>query len=245
MSLRSAKKEQKEKPEKQRKKPKAEKRAAKVIEKPPVAVEEVSKADEVIEPQEKRTQEVEETFTAETEPPVIEPVQEEVPSAVDESFIQEEPEPVQERVEVPVEPERPVFEERVTEVIEEPVVEALQVEVEAEEEAYDYPVFDNTRTMEEFGLSKDEADDFIVDLIHQVEVEMPGLEEAVSRQDNKKIEDVSHMIKGSAINLGTGGIADVLIDFNTYMKTANDPSVIAGHMRNLRRALKVLKEQFQ
>ncbi len=53
------------------------------------------------------------------------------------------------------------------------------------------------------------------------------------------------MVKGSATNLGTGGISDVLVDFNTYMKTDNDTSVIAGHMRNLNRALKELKEQFQ
>lgn len=99
--------------------------------------------------------------------------------------------------------------------------------------------------MVEFGLPKQEADLFIVDLIEQVEAEMPGLEAAVAAHDSKKIEDVSHMIKGSATNLGTGGIADVLIDFNTYMKNADDASVIAKHMRNLQYALSELKLQFQ
>ena len=110
---------------------------------------------------------------------------------------------------------------------------------------YEYSVFDNARTMEEFGLSKEEADEFIVELITQVEGELSALEAAVEANDAKQIEDISHMVKGSATNLGTGGIADVLIDFNTYMKSDNDPAVIATHMANLRRALKELKEQFQ
>ena len=152
-------------------------------------------------------------------------------------------ESVEETLEVTVEPEQPVIEELELEVEEEPAVEEL--EVEPEEDTYNYQVFDNARTMEEFGLSKEEADDFIVDLIQQIDDEMPGLEDAVSANDNQKIEDISHMVKGSATNLGTGGVADVLVDFNTYMKTDSDPSVIAGHMRNLRRALKELKEQFQ
>ena len=99
--------------------------------------------------------------------------------------------------------------------------------------------------MEEFGLPKEDADEFIVDLIQQIEDEMPALEVAVQEQDNKQIENISHMIKGSATNLGTGGAADVLIDFNTYMKTGSDPVIIAGHMRNLHRSLSELKEQFQ
>ncbi len=137
------------------------------------------------------------------------------------------------------------------------IAEAVEEEAEAEagieevplevgtEEAYSYPPFDNTRAMEEFGLPKEDADEFIVDLIQQIEEEMPALEVAVQAQDNKQIENISHMIKGSATNLGTGGAADVLVDFNTYMKTGNDPLIIAGHMRNLHRSLAELKEQFQ
>lgn len=123
-------------------------------------------------------------------------------------------------------------------------IEEVPLEV-GTEEAYNYPPFDNTRAMEEFGLPKEDADEFIVDLIQQIEEEMPALEVAVQAQDNKQIENISHMIKGSATNLGTGGAADVLVDFNTYMKTGNDPLIIAGHMRNLHRSLAELKEQFQ
>ena len=166
---------------------------------------------------------------------------------------------VEDDLESKVEPEIPVVEEPILEVeektsetveetLEVPVEPSIEVEVPAKEVSelpYEYTVFDNARTMEEFGLSKEEADEFIVELITQVEDEMPALEAAVEVHDAKQIEDISHMVKGSATNLGIGGIADVLIDFNTYMKSDNDPAVVAGHMNNLRRALKELKEQFQ
>ena len=206
--------------------------------------------------------------TEEPESDTVEPqaeVEEELPAALepleDEFFIEEE-QPFEEfleeaeevsteevdeipSLEVDVEPE--IQEE----IPEESPVEDLLEEVQEDEvvssgdDTYDYPAFDNTRTLEEFGLSKEEADDFIVDLIQQIEDEMPGLVAAVEANDSKQIEDISHMIKGSATNLGTGGVADVLVDFNTYMKTASDADVIAKHMKNLDHALKELKEQFQ
>lgn len=203
---------------------------------------------------------IEEETTTENVPAVEEAVEEPEPqeqvteietelSFVEEALsVPEAEEAVEEVLETVPEPtpeviveEEPVVEESVPEELieEEPVVEV------AVEEAYDYPEFDNTRTMEEFGLPKEEADEFIVDLIQQVEEEMPNLEDAVTANDSHKIEEISHMIKGSATNLGTGGIADVLVDFNTYMKTDSNPAVIALHMNNLRRALQELKRQFQ
>ena len=159
--------------------------------------------------------------------------------AAEESFIEEEFAPsaaeIIEEAEETLPPIPGIEEEAVSE----------EVEATAAQEAYNYLPFDNTRAMEEFGLPKEDADLFIVDLIAQIEDELPALQVAVEARDNKKIEDISHMIKGSATNLGTGGAADVLVDFNTYMKTGDDPVVIAAHMRNLNRALAELKEQFQ
>ncbi len=193
-----------------------------------------------------------ETFeeTAEYEMPESE---EPSPAAEEALVIEEAFEPsvedVTAEVEEAVSPE-PMIEEVTTAVAgeaaaveEEPVSE--EVEVTAEEEPYNYLPFDNTRAMEEFGLPKEDADLFIVDLITQIEDELPALQMAVAEHDSKKIEDISHMIKGSATNLGTGGAADVLVDFNTYMKSGDDPVVIAAHMRNLNRALADLKAQFQ
>ncbi len=168
-------------------------------------------------------------ITEEAFEPSVEDVSAEVEEAVS-------PEPVIEEVPTAIEGEAAAVEE-----------EAPGEEAEAitAEEAYNYLPFDNTRAMEEFGLPKEDADLFVVDLISQIEDELPALQVAVEARDNKKIEDISHMIKGSATNLGTGGAADVLVDFNTYMKSGNDPVVIAAHMRNLNRALADLKEQFQ
>lgn len=173
------------------------------------------------------------------EPEVTEVVEEEA-AVVEEPVVSEVPEEP-----VVVEEETAIEEPSAPEVPEETVPEEPVVEAVIEEETYDYPAFDNTRTMEEFGLPKEEADEFIVELIQQVDDELPGLEAAVAANENSKIEDISHMLKGSATNLGTGGLADVLIDFNTYMKTQSDPAVIAMHMRNLHRAYSELKEQFQ
>ena len=185
-----------------------------------------------------------------SEPEPIAPVVEEVAPVIEVAPVSVEPEPI------PVEPEvvAPEPEPEVVEVEEEvlppkdeaPVQEPEVVEtVEApEDDTYDYAPFDHSRTMEEFGLDADEAAEFIQELIKQVDDSLPDLEAAVSAMDETKIEDISHMIKGSATNLGTGGIADVLIDFNTYVKEGDDASVIAQHMRNLHRAQKDLKAQF-
>lgn len=150
--------------------------------------------------------------------------------------VHEEP-PV--KVSIPVVKPKVVVEEVVVEKEPEPVAEPV-----VEEDTYQYSAFDHSRTMEEFGLDADEAAEFIQELIKQVEDELPKLEEAVQAQDEKAIEDISHMIKGSATNLGSGGIADVLIDFNTYAKEGSDPVIIAKHMRHLHRALVELKQQF-
>jgi len=206
-----------------------------VLEEPEIVKEdlevEVEPSVEEIE-EETVTEAVEPGTEVEPESPVIEEVIEVETPEVEVPTV-EENEVVEETLEVPVEPLVEVEEEEPTP---EPVETTLP---------YEYTVFDNARTMEEFGLSKEEADEFIVELITQVEDEMPALESAVEAHDAKQIEDISHMVKGSATNLGTGGIADVLIDFNTYMKSDNDPAVVAGHMVNLHRALKELKEQFQ
>jgi len=188
--------------------------------------------------------------------PIVEleiPIEEATP--VPETIIEEVPEPeVITTVEEEIKPETATLEPFIVEEeFEEPevpevdAVDVSHVEVPSEpvvEDTYNYATFDNTRTMVEFGLSREEANDFILDLITQVEEELVNLEAAVEAHDTKKIEDISHMIKGSATNLGTGGIADVLVDFNTYMKSASEPEVIASHMRNLHRAYDELKTQF-
>lgn len=235
-----------------------------VIKEVPAVIEELSEVKETIAVIEEKVPVAEETLVIDDEPQIAVEAEDEraqeKAADVFEAFITEDDlfdtfgsmEEVQEKtVSEAVEEAVPVAEEPFQESVAEPLKDAVEPQLpvfeapEAETESYNYQVFDNTRTMEEFGLSKEDADDFIVDLIHQIEDVTPSLEEAVRTNDNRKIEEISHMVKGSATNLGTGGIADVLVDFNTYMKTANDPAVIARHMNNFRVALKQLKEQFQ
>lgn len=110
--------------------------------------------------------------------------------------------------------------------------------------AKEYPLYSNARAVENLGLSQEEADMFVEELVGQIEGEMPTLQAAVDANDLDRLEKVSHMLKGSATSLGEGGVADVLVDFNTYCKEGNDINVIKTHMSNLQLHLGRLKEQF-
>ncbi len=107
-----------------------------------------------------------------------------------------------------------------------------------------YNPFSNARAVEFLGLSQEEADMFIGELIAQLDTELPHLEKAVQQKDYEKIETISHSLKGSATSLGTGGVSDVLIDFNTYIKTGNDNQIIEAHLDNLKHYLIDLKRVY-
>lgn len=108
----------------------------------------------------------------------------------------------------------------------------------------EFPEFSNERAMEQLGLSRDEADLFVAELIKQIEDEIPNLEAALQSNDMTLLEESTHLLKGSAVNLGEGGVADVLVEFNTYCKAGSDPDVLHDHMENLRYYLGELKEKF-
>ena len=107
-----------------------------------------------------------------------------------------------------------------------------------------YPAFSNARAVEQLGLTQDEADMFIGELVVQIGEELPQLEDAAAAHDAEKLEAVTHMLKGSATNLGTGGVSDVLVAFNTYCKSGSDPQVIQRHMDDLHFYFGELKAQF-
>ena len=108
----------------------------------------------------------------------------------------------------------------------------------------EFPKFNNARAVEQLGLSQEEADMFISELIEQIDSEIPALEAAVNSEAHEKIESISHMIKGSATSLGSGGVADVLVDFNTYTKEGKDIQVLQAHLAHLKLHLIDLKAQF-
>ncbi|MEJ2468200.1 MAG: Hpt domain-containing protein [Campylobacterales bacterium] len=134
--------------------------------------------------------------------------------------------------------------------LEEPVEETVEaaaeaaVPSEAAFEAKPYPEFNNARAVEQLGLSQEEADMFISELVTQIDEELPNLDAAIAAHDVEQVERLSHKLKGSATSLGEGGVADVLVDFNTYCKDGDDAEVMQAHMNNLKYYYERLKEQF-
>ncbi len=139
--------------------------------------------------------------------------------------------------ETPAEPQKPEVRTR-PEKRPEPEVPAKSFEPKP------YPEYDNTRAMEQLGLSQEEADMFISELVVQIEEELPNLDAAYEQNDLERLEKVSHMLKGSATSLGEGGVADILVELNTYCKSGKDRGVIGEHLKNLHYYFGKLKEKF-
>ena len=94
------------------------------------------------------------------------------------------------------------------------------------------------------GLSEDDAVEFMADLIAQIDTTLPQIESAINAQNFEAMESLTHSIKGSATNLGTGGVASLLIDFNTYLKTQKDLDIINRYFEHLNYYNNELKEQY-
>ena len=106
-----------------------------------------------------------------------------------------------------------------------------------------YPQFTHVRLIE-MGLSDEEAKEFVGELIPQIETEIPLIEAAIQEGDFHKIEKLTHGIKGSATNLGTGGVSDLLSDYNTYLKTGTDVDIAKAYLKHLVDYTNELKDQY-
>ncbi len=106
-----------------------------------------------------------------------------------------------------------------------------------------YGTFDYQRLLD-MGLSQSEAEEFVVELIHQLEAAVPQIESAASSHDLVAIEHITHGIKGAALNVGHGGVADLLVDYNTYMKHGTDENVAAAYLDKLKESISDLKVEF-
>jgi HPt (histidine-containing phosphotransfer) domain-containing protein len=106
-----------------------------------------------------------------------------------------------------------------------------------------YPDFDNSRLLD-MGLSQGDADAFVQELVEQIDEFIPKIEAAFQEGDYHQVERLSHSIKGSATNLGTGGVADQLIAFNTYCKTGKDKETIENYITGLKHYQAKLKAQY-
>ena len=107
----------------------------------------------------------------------------------------------------------------------------------------EYPKYDNTRAVEEMGLTQEEADSFVHDLVKALESEMPRIEVAIKGSDYKAVEEIVHTITGSSSTLGSGGVSSALISFYTAVQHRDDFQKLYTHLQNVKYYLAELKEQ--
>jgi len=106
-----------------------------------------------------------------------------------------------------------------------------------------YPEFNFSRLLK-MGLSEDEAIEFAKELIPQIKTQIPLIKEAMEKEDFHTMERLTHSIKGSSTTVGTGGVSDLLVDFNTYLKTGKDLAVTKAYLKHLEYYSKALEEAY-
>ncbi|RUM45701.1 MAG: hypothetical protein DSY46_02070 [Hydrogenimonas sp.] len=110
-------------------------------------------------------------------------------------------------------------------------------------ETKEYAAFKHDRLIE-MGLSHEEADEFVIELVHQLEEAVDQIETALLHNELSKVEHITHGIKGAASNVGTGGVTDLLVDYNTYMKSGRDITIIQAYQKRLKECISDLKVEF-
>jgi HPt (histidine-containing phosphotransfer) domain-containing protein len=119
----------------------------------------------------------------------------------------------------------------------------IKIESSTELPKKEYPDFNYERLME-MGLSKEDALEFIQELIPQIGTQIPLLDEALQIPDFEEMEHLTHSIKGSSTTIGTGGVSDLLVEYNTYLKTNAKVEVAQTYQKLLKHYFEKLKKQF-
>jgi len=127
---------------------------------------------------------------------------------------------------------------------------AVQEEVKKvpEEKSYDlpqckYPKFNYSRLLD-MGLGEDEAIEFVKELIPQIKTQIPLIKEAMDKEDFHNMERLTHSIKGSSTTVGTGGVSDLLVEFNTYLKTGKALPIAEAYFKYLNQYADDLEKAF-
>lgn len=141
-----------------------------------------------------------------------------------------------------IEPEQEETQPEPVEIVEEVLPEA-EIEETKELPTCEYPPFTHVRLVE-MGLSDDEATEFVNELIPQLEEQIPLIEIEIANGDFHQVERLTHGIKGSATNLGTGGISDLLVEYNTYLKSGTDIDVVKAYQVHFIHYIEELKKQY-
>ncbi len=106
-----------------------------------------------------------------------------------------------------------------------------------------YPKFDYSRLLK-MGLGEDEAIEFVKELIPQIKTQIPLIKEAIEASDFHNIERLTHSIKGSSTTVGSGGVSDLLVEFNTYVKTEKEIPVLEAYLKHLSHYCEVLEKEY-
>lgn len=158
--------------------------------------------------------------------------------------IKKEKRPFKETPKTPKPSVTPVQEEKEIVQRTEEIKETIQEEVKrADLPVCDYPEFDHSRTVA-MGLSEEEATEFMQELVSQIDTQIPLIEKQMEIGDFHQMERLTHSIKGSATNLGTGSVSDLLVDFNTYLKTGTDIQIATAYFEYLKVYAQKLKKQY-
>jgi len=107
-----------------------------------------------------------------------------------------------------------------------------------------YPPFNHKRLLE-MGLEEAEAQEFVHDLIQQIHTQLPQIQEALKASDFTAMERLTHSIKGSATNIGVGGVSDLLVEYNTYLKSGDDIALAQRYFTTLQKELQNLEAQYR
>ena len=106
-----------------------------------------------------------------------------------------------------------------------------------------YPKFDYSRLLK-MGLGEDEAVEFVKELIPQIKTQIPLIKEAMEASDFHNMERLTHSIKGSSTTVGSGGISDLLAEFNTYLKTGKEILVLEAYFKHLEYYCEELEKEY-
>lgn len=108
-----------------------------------------------------------------------------------------------------------------------------------------YKEYDNSRAVDEMGLTKEDADAFVHELVKAIESEIPRIEAAILSTDYKAIQEIVHTITGSSSTLGCGGISSALISFYTSVQHHDSYQQFYIHLQNVKYYLEALKKQYK
>jgi hypothetical protein len=94
------------------------------------------------------------------------------------------------------------------------------------------------------GLTQEEADAFVLDLIKAIDAEIPSIDKALNNGDYKSLEEIVHTITGTSATLGSGGISSALISFYASVQHHDSLQKLFIHQQNVKHYLSSLKEEY-